>query len=61
MLYPILEMPDGKHDALGLPCGSSPILTKTTCEGGLLLGWLEFCQEQGVSNADLLGIERLDH
>ncbi len=61
MLYPIMEMTNGKDDTLGFSCGSSPILTKATCEGGFLLGWLELCQEQGVSNPDLLGIERLDH
>jgi hypothetical protein len=44
MLYPILEMPDGKDDALGFPCGSSPILTKAACEGCFLLGWLELRQ-----------------
>jgi hypothetical protein len=44
MLYPIQEMADGKDDALGLPCCYSPILTKATCEGGFLLGWLELRQ-----------------
>ena len=61
MLYPILEMPDGKDDALGLPCCPTPILTKAACEGCFLLGWLELGQKQGVSDADFLGIERLDH
>ena len=60
MLYPILEMANRKDDALGLPCGSAPILTETACECGFLLGWLELRQKQGVSDADLLGIERLD-
>jgi hypothetical protein len=44
MLYPILEMPDGKDDALGLPCCPTPILTKAACEGCFLLGWLELRQ-----------------
>jgi hypothetical protein len=44
MLYPILEMPDGKDDALGLPCRAAPILTKAASESGFLLGWLELRQ-----------------
>ena len=59
VFYPLLEMPNRKNDALGLPCGSSPILAKAACEGGFLLGCLELRQKQGVSYTDLLGIERL--
>jgi hypothetical protein len=44
MLYPILEMPNGKDDAFGLPCCPTPILTKAACECGFLLGWLELRQ-----------------
>ena len=61
MFYPILEMPDWKDDTLGFSRSASPILTEAACESGFLLGWLELCQEQSVSNADLVGIERLDH
>jgi len=61
MLNPMLEMPHGKQDALGFAAAPTPILTKATCKGGFLLGWLELCQEQGVSNPDFLCIERLDH
>jgi len=57
----MLEMPDGKNDALGLPCCASPILTKAASESRFLLGWLELRQKQGMSDADLFGIERLDH
>lgn len=61
MFYLILEMPNGKDNAFCLPCCPTPSLTKAASEGGFLLCWLELCQEQGVSNADLLGIEPLDH
>src|SRR5713226_3948179 len=54
-------MPDGKDDALGLPCCPTPIFPVAVGKSLLLLGWLELRQEQGVSDADLLGVERLDH
>jgi len=61
MLYPVLEMSDGEQDALGLlPC-PRPLLAETFEEGLLLLVGLEFGQQEGVSHADLLGIERLHH
>jgi hypothetical protein len=61
LLYPVLEMTDWKDDALSLPSGSAPLLTETVVECGFLLGWLELRQKQGVTDADLLGVERFDH
>ena len=40
---------------------ASPILTEASGKCLFLLGWLEFCQQQRMADADLLFIECLDH
>jgi hypothetical protein len=49
-----------KQDALGLVSRTAPLLAEAVGESLFLLGGLEFGEKQGMSDADLLGIERAD-
>ena len=61
MLNPVLEMPDRKQDTLCLLSCTCPLLAEAFGESLLLLIGLEFGKQEGVSYADLLGIECLNY
>jgi len=59
VFYPVVQVSHGKQNAFGFSCRPTPILAEAVGEGLLLLCWLQLRQQQSVSDADLLGIERL--
>jgi hypothetical protein len=61
VLYPLLQVPNGEQNALGLGSGSVPLFAEAIGECLLPLRRLQFGEQQGVAYADLLRVERLDH
>lgn len=60
-INPELKIADGQQDTLLFSAAALPVLPKTSGECDLLLvGW-ELRHEKGVSDTNLLGIERLHH
>jgi hypothetical protein len=60
-INPLLQVSYRKQNAFCLGSGSVPLFAKAIGECLFLLRWLQFCEQQGMSNANLFGIESLDH
>jgi hypothetical protein len=59
VLYPLLQVPYGEQDALGLGPGSVPLFAETIGECLFLLRWLQFVREQFYRAAAAQNIKRL--
>ncbi len=57
-LNPEMQTANGKQDMFRLLASRAPILFEASRECLFLLGWLEFRQQQGMADADLLAVER---
>jgi hypothetical protein len=53
-----MQTANGKQDMFRLLASRAPILFEASRECLFLLGWLEFRQQQGMADADLLAVER---
>ena len=60
-LNPELEAADGEQDAFRLLPTCAPILFEASDQRRFLLSKLEFGQQEGMANADLLPVEGFDH